>query len=127
MKTQSFTSRPLVHAYESAGVPVDRIRDFQRNDAELVDLISYIETQQLPANQNKARSFLLQGEKFYLDDNGLLLSLWTPRRRRPQAVYPQLVIPEELKHEILAWAHDDITAGHLGPQKTYAKIRTRYY
>ena len=127
LSRRCYTTTPTLNAYESVGVPVYRIRDFQRNDAELADLISYIETQQLPANQNKARSFLLQGDKFYLDDNGLLFSLWTPRRRRPQAVYTQLVIPEALKHESLAWAHDDITAGHLGAQKTYAKIRTRYY
>ena len=84
-----------------------------RNDADFADLISYIETQQLPANQNKARSFLLQGDKFYLDDNGLLFSLSTPRRRSSQAVFPQLVIPEALKHEILVWPYNDNTAGHL--------------
>ena len=127
LSRRCYTTTPTRNAYESAGVPVDRIREFQRNDAVLADLISCIETQQLPANQNKARSFLLQGDKFYLDDNGLLFSLWTPRRRSSQAVFPQLVIPEALKHEILVWAYDDITAGHLGPQKTYAKIRTRYY
>ncbi|CAB4015673.1 Retrovirus-related Pol poly from transposon 412, partial [Paramuricea clavata] len=27
----------------------------------------------------------------------------------------------------MAWAHDDVTAGHLGTQKTYGKVRTRYY
>ena len=122
-----YTTTPTLNACESAGVPVDRIHDIQRNDAELTDLISYIEMQQLPANRNKARSFLLQGDKFYLDDNGLLFSLWTPRKRRPQAVYPQLVIPETLKHQILVCAYDDITTGHLEPQKTYAKIRTHYY
>lgn len=27
----------------------------------------------------------------------------------------------------MVWAHDDVTAGHLGTQKTYGKVRTRYY
>ena len=27
----------------------------------------------------------------------------------------------------MVWAHDDVTAGHLGTQKTYGKIRDRYY
>ena len=127
LSRRCYTTTSTLNAYESAGVPVDRIREFQRNDADLADLISFIETQQLPANQNKARSFLLQGDKFYLDDNGLLFLLSTPRRPSSQAVFSQLVIPEVLKHEILVWAHDDNTAGNLGPQKTYAKIRTRYH
>ena len=66
LSRRCYTTTPTLIAYESAGVPVDRIRDFQRNEAELADLISYIETQQLPASQNTARSFLLQGDKFYL-------------------------------------------------------------
>ena len=42
-------------------------------------------------------------------------------------VCSQLVIPDALKHEVLVWAHDDVTAGHLGTQKTYGNIRTHYY
>ena len=95
-----YTTTPTLNSYESAGVPIDRIHEFQRNDADLA---------------------LLQGDKFYLDDDGLLFSLWTPRRRSSQAVFPQLVIPEAIKHEILVWACDDITAGagHLRPQKIF--------
>ena len=75
LSRRCYAMTPTLSAYDSAGVPVDRIRHLQRNDVELTDLISYIETNQLPSNQNKPRSFLLQGDKFYLDDNGLLFSL----------------------------------------------------
>ena len=56
-----------------------------------------------------------------------LFSLWTPNKRRRQDVRSSFVIPKALKSEILIWAHDDVTAGHLGTQKKYAKLRTRYY
>lgn len=127
LSRRSYAEIPTLNAYDFAGVPIERIRQLQHDDAELADLIAYLETSELPTNQNRARSFLLQGDKFYLDENGLLFCLWTPSKRRRYDVCSQLVIPDALKHEILVWAHDDITAGHLGPQKTYGKIRTRYY
>ena len=120
---------PQLHtnAYDLPGVPIDRIRDLQRQDHELSDLITFLETDALPPGYNRARSFVLSGDKFYLDENGLLFSLWTPSKRTNRDVCSQLVIPDALKHEVLVWAHDDVTAGHLGTQKTYGKIRTRYY
>ncbi|CAB3997885.1 Retrovirus-related Pol poly from transposon, partial [Paramuricea clavata] len=48
-------------------------------------------------------------------------------KRTQRDVCSQLVIPDALKHEVLVRAHDDVTACHLGTQKTYGKIRTRYY
>ena len=120
---------PQLHssAYDLAGVPIERIRDLQRQDPELSDLITFMETDALPPSNSRAHSFVLCGDKFYLDENGLLFSLWTPSKRTNRDVCSQLVIPDALKHEVLVWAHDDVTAGHLGTQKTYGKIRTRYY
>ena len=40
LSRRCYTTTPTLNAYESAGVPVDRIRDFQRNKTELADLIS---------------------------------------------------------------------------------------
>ena len=116
-----------VSAYDLPGVPIGRIRDLQRQDAELSDLITFLETDELPSNNNRARSLVLYRDRFYLDDNGLLFSLWIPTKRTQRDVCLQLVIPDALKNEVLVWAHDDVTAGHLGTQKTYGKIRNRYY
>ena len=115
LSRRSYATIPTLNAYDLAGVPIERICQLQQDDAELADLIAYLETSELPTNQNRARSFLLQGDKFYLDENGQLFCLWTPSKRRRYDVCSQLVIPEALKHEILIWAHDDITAGNLGP------------
>ena len=61
-----------------AGVPIERIRKFPLDDAEPADLIAHLQISKLPTNQNRACSFLVQGNKFYLDENGLLCCLWTP-------------------------------------------------
>ena len=85
-------------AYDLPGVPTDRIRDLQRQDTELSDLITILETDELPSNNNRARSLVLYRDQFYLDDNGLLFSLWTPTKRTQREVRSQLVIPDALKH-----------------------------
>ena len=39
----------------------------------------------------------------------------------------QLLVPKELRKEILESLHDDRISGHLGITKTYAKLRIRYH
>ena len=39
----------------------------------------------------------------------------------------QLVVPSSLRHEVLINAHDVPTGGHLGVNKTYAKLQDRYF
>ena len=99
----------------------------QREDADLIDLINYLELSQLPHDDRKARSLLLSIDSFYLDENGILCHLCNPGKRRVQSLFSQIVIPASLRHEVLVACHDDPTAGHLGITKTYEKIRDRYY
>ena len=39
----------------------------------------------------------------------------------------QLVVPDQLKHEILQYYHDVPSAGHLGTEKTSEKIKLSFY
>ena len=66
-------------------------------------------------------------DDYFLNEDGLLFHLWTPKDRRRSTTYQQLVIPTALRYELLVWAHDDPTGGHFGIVKTYEKLRTRYY
>ena len=59
--------------------PIDAIQDdcppaaplhtLQRQDSDLLDIISYLETANLPACDAKARSILLSIDSYYLDEN----------------------------------------------------------
>lgn len=118
---------PEISAYDVPGVQTPRIRDLQRHDRDLADLISYLETATLPGDNASARSLLLMVDDYFLSPDGLLFHLWTPTGSRRKTTYQQLVIPASLRYEILTWGHDDPTAGHFGTTKTYEKLRTRYY
>ena len=107
--------------------PAAPLHNLQRQDADLFDIISYLETANLPACDTKARSLLLSIDSYYLDENGILCHLWSPGKGKAQSLRSHVVIPASLRHDILTSCHDDATAGHLGPIKTYEKIRTRYY
>ena len=69
---------------------------------------------------------------FYKD--GLLYRKWSPRKADWQPgeesdilVVEQLVVPKLARKMILKLAHDIPLAGHLGVEKTKARILTRYY
>ena len=66
-------------------------------------------------------------EHFYLDEHGLLYHVWSPRGRSRTATKSQLVIPSNLRFDILKAFHYNPMGGHLGHEKTYDKIRVQYY
>ena len=58
------------------------IHDMQRHDPDLADIINYLESDQLPDNDDSARSLLHTIDNYYLDNHGNLCHLWTPTGRR---------------------------------------------
>lgn len=117
----------VVAAYDKPGVQVERIWELQRKDPVLTDIITYLETEQLSSNDAAARVIMHSIDDYCLDPNGLLSHLWVPKDRRIQTPKSQLVVPTPLRHEILLGGHDDPLAGHLGVNKTYDKLRDKYY
>ena len=107
--------------------PPENLYKLQREDSDLLDIINYLESNELPSDDKKARSMLLSIDSFFLNDHGILCHLWTPGKRRVQRLCVQIVIPAALRHEVLVACHDHCTASHLGITKTYDKIRLRYY
>ena len=93
----------------------------------MADIISYLEKETLPNNSAAAKGVLHSIENYYLDPDGLLCHIWVPGGRRVPGIRSQLVIPTSLRQEILIGGHDDPLAGHLGVNKTYEKLRERYY
>ena len=125
---------PLITSLQLPVVVVDdacllppTLYDLQRKDSDLADIIAYLESSELPVNVSKAPALLLSIDSFYLDENGVLCHLWSPGKRKVKSLCTQVVIPSSLRHELLVALHDDPTAGHLGPVKTYEKVQQRYY
>ena len=109
---------PSISAYDVPGVQTPRVRDLQCRDPDLSDLVQYLETWKLPDHNNTARSLLLKVDDYFLNEDGLLFHLWFPKDHRRSTTYQQLVIPTTLRYELLMWAHDNPTSGHLGTVKT---------
>ena len=59
---------------------------------------------------------------------GKLFNLWWPQREDTRAkTRKALVIPESLRVEILKANHDDLLSGHLGFDRTYQKMKEKYW
>lgn len=117
----------ILAAIDSSGIQIDRVRDLQRRDPALADIIDYLEYEVLPSSSKTAKTLLYTIEQYYLDPDGLLCHLWFPGQRRVPTPKSQLVIPTALRHEVLLQVHDIPFSGHLGVNKTYAKLRDRYF
>lgn len=107
---------PIQHGYQP-----DTICKIKRRDPDLSPILDYLVHHALPVNDTKARAVLLQIDYLYLDSDGILCHLWTPGPRKPDCLLTQLVLPNALKHEILINKYDDVTAGHMGINKTFEK------
>lgn len=66
--------------------------------------------------------FIKKTQNFCLIDGHLYRRNYMPEGRRWL-----LAVPSEFRSEILHHFHDDLTAGHLGLFKTYARIRNRFF
>jgi transposase InsO family protein len=107
-----------------------RVKGLQREDKLLNPLIQYLESGILPIDDDFLVSELRKDAKknYVIDSSGLLFNIWSNGNpKQKNAVLKRLVIPDCLKHEILFLMHADRYAGHIGINKTYSKVRDRYY
>ena len=116
-----------LNALEHVGVKTKEIYDFQRRDSDLADIIDYLENDQLPHDNVRAKRVLLSQDIYFLDENSLLYHLDVTQKRARKGCHAQLVLPPPLRYEVLVHAHDDLSGGHLGTFKTYEKLRDRFY
>ena len=86
-----------------------QISKLQRRDEQLIGLRKLVEN-------GKLKGFTIE--------NNVLLKV---RRNRRGRRLKQLVVPQELRSDILRLCHDEITGAHLGQKKTWVKLNNRFY
>ena len=91
-------------------------QEMQRRDPELAAMIDFLENDILPTNDN-----------FYIGQDGLLYHIDFNRRRNARESFSQLVVPAALRFEILSNVHDHIAGAHFGLNKTFSKLKQRYW
>jgi hypothetical protein len=108
----------------------NRVRKLQLKDNACRDFIDYMENEILPEDDVKARKILLTAH-FYIIDEGVLYRL--PRARSKKNLQNEhrlrvcLVVPELLKSEILAACHGDVSSCHFGIDRTFARLKDKYF
>ena len=81
----------------------------------------------LPEDDNTARNIVKISERCILEE-GLLYHLWQPARKDlREEVRRCLWFPTKYRDQILKEHHDGLLSAHLGFDKTYMRIRERFF
>lgn len=109
-------------------IDLDNFKQALVSDSYAGKMLKYLEQDILPDDQRQARDILLQADQ-YIVHEGLLYHIWhTPAKRHmPERNSVQLYIPVTCIDMVLNNCHDHTLAAHFGFQRTYSKIRQRYF
>jgi transposase InsO family protein len=105
----------------------DKLHAEQRKDAEVKQMIDYLENDILPDNDKEAKRIALLADQFMIKDGILYHIHYDHRPTRTTTVWTQKVIPPRLRQAVLVACHDSSFSGHLDVQRTYARVSTLYY
>jgi len=82
--------------------------------------------QELRGLQEEATGIQDMKPKQFVEIDGLLYHLWSPKQRPGKAV-EQLVLPDQFHQAVCKLAHTILLAGHLGRDKTIKRISKRFF
>ena len=110
------------------GSSVDRpnnlqlVQEQQKEDSELVKLVRFLETKELPSDPIEAKVVLSQAKKGYYMVEGVLYfdGADMPDCRR-------LIVPKHLREQILEEHHDAPYAGHFAAKRMNKRLNQYYY
>ena len=91
-------------------------------------MLLYLVQDVLPDDSIKARDIIIQSDQYFVHDQ-LLYHIWhTPAKRHvPERNVVRLYIPRTIIDTVLNNCHDHVLAAHFGFQRTYDRIRQRYF
>ena len=101
----------------------EQLRDIQQQqqrDPELLPLINYLRSGELPEEEKAARKIVMESAKYDLMD-GILYFLYPAAPHRSC-----IVVPKVLQMPLLEETHGGTFAGHFAERKTHDRLR-RYY
>jgi hypothetical protein len=109
-------------------IDIQKFKEALLTDTFASSMLEFLEHDKLPDNTQKAKNLLLQADQYYVQE-GLLYHIWhTPAKRHlPERNVYQLYVPVTWVDTVLNHCHDHVLAAHFGFQRTYSKIRQRYF
>ena len=97
------------------------IRELQLKDPELAVYITYLEQKVLPENDSVAKRIVLESKRMELIDGVL------HREDVVDSIRWCVVVPCELRSDLLKEAHSCVFAGHFSERKVYDWLRQSYW
>ena len=97
------------------------VREQQRQDGVLSDLISYLQSKELPSDEQAAGRVLKMNKRGFLIVSGVLYYEGDGTGGR------RLVVPSHLQQKLLDEQHDGVFAGHFAYKKMYQRMKKYYY
>ena len=108
----------------------ENIRKCQEKDNNAGLMLKYLQDGTLPPDKAKAREIVLASDSYFTEDS-ILYHLLDAKVKEPKRQIDELraclVVPEELKFDILTSVHGDLHSGHYGTQRTYSTLRLKYF
>jgi transposase InsO family protein len=106
-----------------------KVQEYLRTDSYYSNLVKYITGEEIPEEAKTKRMEREAGQ--FIVRNGLLYrtdQLYLGKRAVSGRLLYRLVVPPALRQEVLFACHDHLlSGGHLGREKTFERIRARYY
>ncbi|XP_041372627.1 uncharacterized protein LOC121385902 [Gigantopelta aegis] len=111
------------------GYSADQMKEKQREDRGLRQVIQWLETQVVPSEaelflgDRESKCYWINRDTFHLDERGVLYK----RIVDDSGSRELLVVPHSLRREWLRVNHDIPASGHQGVERTKCRMRARYY
>lgn len=98
----------------------------QRQDTVLGPLVRWVKDGEEPMDKESRKLLRQVGDKLIIDDGKLFYSRGQKRNKmEPEGL--RLVVPAQMRRDILLESHDTLSGGHFGVEKTFARVCDRYW
>ena len=101
--------------------PARSFREEQKLDPELMEIIHFLETEELPADATRARKIAAQQSLFAVVD-GVLYFIDQKQDNRQRAA-----VPHQLREQILEENHRSNMGGHFSGRRTYRMLARQWW
>ena len=105
----------VIHEDE-AGVTPEILRDLQFKDETLNKIRDTDKIQEKGTHKS-----------WYIKKDGILFRIFQPNSTNTDKVVKQVVLPFQLRSQVMSLAHESLMGGHLGIKKTFDKVTTSCY
>jgi len=95
----------------------------------LKQIKSYLKGDLTQFSRAQVKKIAKYADQYVLDSNEVLYFLCRPTRNRPRNKESELrlVVPTDLRADILHYAHEDFQGGHQGITRTYERLRSEFF